>query len=71
VSWGYIPRVPKAKLKKETRRERLLDDATEVKLMPFLRQPLKDIVVIMRDTGMRNISEVCRMRIEHMIGTTA
>jgi len=66
VSWGYIPRVPKAKLKKETRRERLLDDAAEAMLMPFLRQPLKDIVVIMRDTGMRNISEVCRIRIEHI-----
>jgi integrase len=66
VSWGYIPRVPKAKLKKETRRERLLDDTAEAKLMPFLRQPLKDIVVIMRDTGMRNISEVCRIRIEHI-----
>ncbi len=66
VSWGYIPRVPKAKLKKELRREKLLDDVAEAKLMPFLRQPLKDILVIVRDTGMRNISEVCRMRIEHI-----
>ena len=66
VSWGYIPRVPKAKLKKEMRREKLLDDVAEAKLMPFLRQPLKDILVIVRDTGMRNVSEVCRMRIEHI-----
>jgi len=66
VSWGCIPRVPKAKLKREMRREKLLDDMAEAKLMPFLRQPLKDIIVIMRDTGMRNISEVCRMRIEHI-----
>jgi integrase len=66
VSWGHIPRVPKAKLKKEMRREKLLDEVAEAKLMPFLRQPLKDILVIVRDTGMRNISEVCRMRIEHI-----
>lgn len=66
VSWGYIPRVPKAKLQKEMRREKLLDEVAEAKLMPFLRQSLKDILVIVRDTGMRNISEVCRMRIEHI-----
>jgi integrase len=66
VSWGHIPRVPKAKLKKKMRREKLLDEVAEAKVMPFLRQPLKDILVIVRDTGMRNISEVCRMRIEHI-----
>jgi hypothetical protein len=38
VSWGFIPRVPKAKLKKEMRREKPLDDVAEAKLMPFLRQ---------------------------------
>jgi hypothetical protein len=43
---GYSPRVPKAKLKKETRRERLLDDAAEARLMPFPLQPLKNILVI-------------------------
>jgi len=48
------------------RREKLLDGVAEAKLMPFLRQPLKDILVIVRDTGMRNIFEVCRMRIEHI-----
>jgi integrase len=66
VAWGYIPRVPKTKLKEEPRREKLLDDEAEARVMPFLRQPLKDIIMILRDTGMRNISEICQMRIEHI-----
>ena len=66
VAWGYIPKVPRIKLKKEMRREKLLDAAAEEKLLKFLRQPLKDILITMRDTGMRNVSEICKMRIEHI-----
>ena len=32
--------------------------------MPVAEQPLKDIIVVMRDTGQRNVRELYRMRVE-------
>jgi hypothetical protein len=29
-------------------------------------QPLKDIIVVMRDTGMRNARDLCCMRVENL-----
>jgi len=37
-----------------------LDDQAEAKLLPVADQPLKDIIVLMRDTGMRNARELYR-----------
>ena len=34
--------------------------------MPVAEQPLKDIIVVMRDTGMRNARELYRMRVENI-----
>jgi hypothetical protein len=44
----------------------VLDVAIEAKLLPVCRQPLADVLVIMRDTGMRNRIEVFTMRSEHV-----
>ena len=35
-------------------------------LLPVAEQPLKDIIVLMRDTGMRNARELYRMRVENI-----
>lgn len=43
-----------------------LDDQAEAKLLPIADQPLKDIIVLMRDTGMRNARELYRMRVENI-----
>jgi len=43
-----------------------LDDQAEAKLLTVAGQPLKDVIVLMRDTGMRNARELYRMRIENI-----
>lgn len=58
--------VPEFKLFKEEGRSLRLDDEAEAKLLPVAEQPLKDIVVLMRDTGMRNVRELYRMRVENV-----
>jgi integrase len=35
-------------------------------VLPVAEQPLKDIIVVMRDTGMRNARELYRMRVENI-----
>jgi integrase len=64
--WKVIREVPTFKLFKEEGRALRLDDAAESKLLPVAEQPLKDIVVLMRDTGMRNARELYRIRIENI-----
>jgi hypothetical protein len=55
--------VPDFKLFKEEGRALRLDDQAETKLLPVAEQPLKDIIVLMRDTGMRNARALYRMRV--------
>jgi integrase len=50
----------------EHARERVIDAEIEAKLLPFCKQPLRDVLMIMRDSGMRNQKEVFRMRWEHL-----
>jgi integrase len=50
----------------ERARERIIDAEIDTKLLPFCKQPLRDILMIMRDSGMRNQKEVFRMRWEHL-----
>jgi hypothetical protein len=50
----------------EHARERVIDTEIEAKLLPFCKQPLRDVLMIMRDSGMRNQKEVFRMRWEHL-----
>ena len=64
--WKLIRDVPDFKLFKEEGRALRLDDQAEAKLLPVAEQPLKDIVVLMRDTGMRNARELYRMRVENI-----
>ena len=64
--WKLLWNVPEFKLFKEHGRSLRLDDDAERKLLLVAEQPLKDIVVLMRDTGMRNGRELYRMRIENI-----
>lgn len=64
--WKLIREVPEFKLFKEQGRVLRLDDAAEAKLLPVAEQPLKDVIVLMRETGMRNARELYRMRIENI-----
>jgi len=61
-----LTQVPEFKLFKEDGRSQRLDDEAERKLLPVAEQPLKDIIIVMRDTGMRNVRELYRLRIENI-----
>lgn len=64
--WKVIREIPNFKLFKEEGRALRLDDEAEAKLLKVAEQPLKDIIVLMRDTGMRNARELYRIRIENI-----
>ena len=73
--WKVIGRAPKIKMMKEHGRHLRLDDEAERNLMtgasacnwrPRTRELFRDIVILMRDTGMRNERELFRMRIENL-----
>ena len=64
--WKIIREIPQFKLFKAEGRALRLDDAAEAKLLPVAEQPLKDIIVLMRETGMRNARELYRVRIENI-----
>ena len=68
--WRLIREVPVFKLFKEEGRSLRLDDEAERKLLLVAEQPLKDVIVLMRDTGMRNARELYRMRIENIDWST-
>ncbi|HUZ95213.1 MAG TPA: tyrosine-type recombinase/integrase [Edaphobacter sp.] len=61
-----IREVPDFALFKERGRSLRLNEEAERRLLPVAEQPLKDIIVVMRDTGMRNARELYRMRIENI-----
>lgn len=62
---GLIRQTPRIHLADETGRDGILDDVTEAKLLAVAAQPLKDVLLITRDTGLRP-AEVFRMRWEHV-----
>ena len=73
--WKLIRHAPKLKLRKEHGRSLRLDEEMEKKLLAgaaacnWRRRSLQlfqDIVILMRDTGMRNERELYRMRIENL-----
>ena len=73
--WKVIGHAPKIKMMKECGRHLRLDDEAERKLIvgasackwrPRTRELFRDIVVLMRDTGMRNERELFQMRIENL-----
>ena len=51
---------------KEDGRSRRLNDDADRRLSAVADQPLKDIIVVMRDTGMRNTRELYCMRVENV-----
>ena len=61
-----IREVPGFALFKEKGRSLRLNEEAERRLLPVAEQPLKDIIVVMRDTGMRNVRELYRMRVENI-----
>jgi integrase len=64
--WELITKVPKIKLAKEIGRSLLLNEEAERKLLPFCSPLLRDIIVLLRDTGMRPKKELFPMRIENL-----
>ena len=64
--WGLIGKVPKIKLAKEIGRGLLLDAEAERKILPFCGPLLRDVMVLLRDTGMRPKKELFPMRIENL-----
>jgi integrase len=73
--WKLIARAPKVKLMKEHGRSLRLDDDAERRLLAAAANCkwrkrtsdlFRDIVILMRDTGMRNQRELYRMRIENL-----
>jgi integrase len=64
--WGVLKAVPRIKLGQEHQRERIIDERIEAQLLPFCKQPLRDVLMIMRDTGLRNQKEVFAMRWEYV-----
>jgi integrase len=65
AEWGLVRSAPRIKLLKEYGRSVLIDAETENKLLTATEQPLRDVLLIMMDTGMRP-QEVFRMRWEHI-----
>jgi integrase len=65
VEWNVIAVAPKIKLVREQGREQTIDPDTEARLLAVAKQPLKDILIIIQDTGMRP-EEVFRIRIENI-----
>jgi len=72
--WGLIAMVPEIKLAQEPGRSLRLDDESERKLLlaisqlehwkPYQQKLLCDVIILIRDTGMRNKKELFRVRIE-------
>jgi integrase len=65
VEWKVIAVAPAVTLMKEVGRELTIDPETEAKLLAIAKQPMKDVLVVIQDTGMRP-EEVFRIRIENI-----
>jgi integrase len=63
AEWGVIAAAPRIKLVKEERRSIFIDVQAEVKLLARAIQPLRDVLTLILDTGMRP-GEVFQMRWE-------
>lgn len=65
-SKGMLTQMPSIPLRREHGRDRMISRSEEVSLIAELRQPVRDIFIAVMDTGMRNLSEVLRMRWENV-----
>lgn len=61
AEWGIIAAAPKIKLFKEEGRSALINDEAEAKLLAVAKQPLRDVLTIMLDCGMRpgDVFQMC------------
>jgi integrase len=66
VAAKMLKAAPKIKLLAENQRKHVIDGTTEAKLLPFCRPHAREVLMIMRDSGMRNHKEVFTMRWEHI-----
>jgi integrase len=66
AEWGVIGVAPRIKLVKEHGRGMLIDQDAEMKLMVVAKQPLKDVLIIVLDAGLRPASEVFLLRWEYI-----
>jgi hypothetical protein len=51
---------PAVKLMKEVGRELTIDPETEAKLLAVTKQPMKDVLIVIQDTGMRDCGGAAR-----------
>lgn len=65
TEWGMLQTPPRITLLKEQGREIIIGPEAESKLLAAAKQPLRDVIVIMQDTGMRP-QDVFRLRLEHV-----
>jgi integrase len=65
AEWKVIAIAPRIKLMKELGREQTIDPEIEAKLLAVAKQPVKDILIIIQDTGLRP-EEIFRIRIENI-----
>jgi integrase len=68
AEWGLIAAAPRIKLLKEEGRSALIDKDAEAKLLAVAPQPLRDVAILVLDSGMRP-SEVFEMRWEDFTWT--
>jgi len=64
--WKVIYETPTINLLEERERTMLLDEAAEEQMLAVAQQPLADIIVLMRDLGVRNSKELYPLQIEHI-----
>lgn len=65
VEWNVIGMAPRIKVLKEMGREETIDSDSEAKLLAVAKQPMKDVLIISQDTGLRP-EEVFRIRVENI-----
>jgi len=65
VEWNVITVAPKIKLVKELGREQTIDPETEARLLGVAEQPMRDVLIMIQDTGLRP-EEVFRIRVENI-----
>jgi integrase len=65
VEWNIIAVAPKIKLLKEQGREQTIEPDTEARSLAVAIQPMKDVLIIIQDTGMRP-EEIFRIQIENI-----
>jgi integrase len=65
AEWKVIAAAPRIKLLKELGREQTIDLEAEGKLLAVAKQPMKDVLIIIQDTGMRP-EEVFRIQLENI-----